>query len=184
MFYCAGDIETFSFAKPIGIGLIQSSIQLTYSIYKDKPNEIIFIGTCGCYDDSKSLLEVFESKSASNIELSFLQQQSYTPLDNCITLESVSHETLSQSTPHKIINSSNYISTDNQLTKNLLKFGIAYENMEFFSILQVAKYFNLPALGIFCSTNHIHKESHQEFLANHKIAVKKIESYVKDKQNG
>ncbi|WP_104722428.1 nucleoside phosphorylase-I family protein [Helicobacter mesocricetorum] len=185
MFYCAGDIETFTFAKPIGVGLIQSSIQLTYSIYRDKPNEIIFIGTCGCYDDSKNILEIFESRSASNIELSFLQQQSYTPLDNFITLEeNVSHETLSKLTPHKIINSSNYISTDTQLTKNLLKLGIAYENMEFFSVLQVAKYFNLPAFGIFCSTNHIHKDAHKEFLANHKIAMRKIESYIKAKQNG
>ena len=182
MIYCAGNTEFFSFAKPIGVGLVNSAIGLTSSIYKDNPSEIIFVGTCGCYDSSRNLLEVFESQSASNIELSFLQQQSYTPLDNLITLENVSHETLLKSQQINIVNSSNYISTDSSIAKSLLKLGILYENMEFFSILQIAKHFNLPALGIFCSTNHIHQESRKEFLANQESAIKILKAHLSEKK--
>lgn len=181
MIYC-GKIETFSFAKSVGVGLIDSAINLTRSILYDRPDEIVFVGTCGAYADSIPLLETFETRSAVNIELSFLQKQSYTPLNNLLT--NVSHETFTKDSNNilqkqsKIVNSSNYITTDSTLAKQLVKLGISYENMEFFSVLQVAQTFNLPALGIFCVTNHTHQNAQQEFFENHKIAMKKIESYI------
>ncbi|WDL69924.1 purine-nucleoside phosphorylase [Helicobacter winghamensis] len=188
MIYCAGKIENFAFAKSIGVGLIDSAIHLTRSILHDKPDEIVFVGTCGSYSSNQPLLEIFETTSACNIELSFLQGQSYTPLDNFLT--NVSRETMTKdSNPltqdftkmQKIINSSNYISTDSKLAEKMVKLGILYENMEFFSVLQVAQAFELPAIGIFCSTNYIHKDAQKEFFANHKTAMQKLESYIKDK---
>ncbi|MDD6055692.1 MAG: purine-nucleoside phosphorylase [Helicobacter sp.] len=199
MIYCAGKCESFSFAKSIGVGLVESAINLTLSIMHDKPSEIVFIGTCGAYNVESQLLEIIESTSAANIELSFLQNQSYTPLDNFVNVsyetmgenldkdtsknKNVSHETfnLENAKSQNIINSSNYISTDSGLADRLLKLGILYENMEFFSILQVAKAFNIPALGIFCITNHIHKDAQKEFLENHNAAKQKLESYIKSK---
>ncbi|MDA3969234.1 phosphorylase family protein [Helicobacter ibis] len=178
MIYCAGNIESFAFAKPIGVGLVNSAINLVRSIMHDKPEEIVFIGSCGAYDNSAKLLDIFESQSASNIELSFLTSDSYTPTDNYITLENVSHETKELL---NIVNCSNYISTNQNLAQKLFKMGIRYENMEFFSILSVAKEFSIPALGIFCITNHIHKDSHKEFLNNHKQAMKNLEEYIRSK---
>lgn len=188
MIYCAGKIENFAFAKSIGVGLVECSINLTRSILYDKPNEIVFVGTCGSYSSKKPLLEVFESSSACNIELSLLQGKSYTPLNNFLT--NVSCETMPKDSniptqifakTQKIINSSNYITTDSKLAEHFVKLGILYENMEFFSVLQVAQTFNLPAIGIFCSTNYIHKDAQKEFLSNHKMAIQKLESYVKNK---
>ena len=72
MIYCAGKIESFAFAKSIGVGLVESAINLTQSVLFDKPDEIVFVGTCGSYSTAIPLLEVFESYGASNIELSFL----------------------------------------------------------------------------------------------------------------
>lgn len=182
MIYCAGQIETFSFAKSIGVGLIESAMNLTRSILYDKPDEIIFVGTCGAYADSIPLLEIFESQSATNIELSFMQKQSYTPLNNFLT--NVSCETITKDSNAilkqklKIVNSSNYITTDSTLAKKFLNLGITYENMEFFSIIQVAKTFKLPALGIFCVTNYTHANAQKEFFTHHKIAMEKLESYI------
>lgn len=180
MIYCAGGIENFPFAKQLGIGLINSSISLTKSIMYDRPDEIVFIGTCGAYDDNVDIFTIFETQSATNIELSLLNEDSYTPIDNYISLEDVSHET-NISTAKNIVNCSNYISTNNVLANKLLKLGIKYENMEFYSILSVAKYFNIPALGIFCVTNHTHKESQKEFFNNHKQAMKKLGEYIRNK---
>lgn len=185
MIYCAGKMESFAFAKNIGVGLIESAINLTRSILYDRPDEIIFIGTCGAYADSIPLLEIFETQSATNIELSFLQKQSYTPLNNFLT--NVSCETISKDSTMvlnhnlRIVNSSNYITTNSILAKRFSSLGITYENMEFFSILQTAKTFELPVLGIFCVTNHTHENAQQEFFANHKTAMKTLESYVYSK---
>ena len=176
MIVCAGKIEKFSFAYPIGVGLIESSINLTRLALFDKPEFLLFIGTAGSYGEYK-IFDIVESRGASQIELSFFENISYTPIDNVIINEglNVSHETL--------INSSNYITTDINYSKFFIKNGIGLENMEFFSVLSVAKEFEIPAGGIFVVTNYCDKDAHNDFKKNHKKAMKVLEEYVRKKFN-
>jgi nucleoside phosphorylase len=46
--------------------------------------------------------------------------------------------------------------------------GVGIENMEFFSILSVAKEFEIPVAGIFVITNYTNENAHEDFLKNHK----------------
>lgn len=198
MFICARG-ENFSFAKDIGVGLVESAIELTALILRENPQYLIFIGSAGAYDKSVNLLDIFVSNSATQIESSFSKDESYTPLDNKI--EIVSYETLqnqsadSRSNPNinlktildshnfAIVNSSNYICTDEIFAGKMSSTGIALENMEFFAILKVADYFKIPALGIFCVTNYCDKNAHSDFLANHKRARDLLESNARAIQN-
>ena len=86
----------------------------------------------------------------------------------------VSHETKTA-----IVNSSNYITTDSRVGKLMTKMGIALENMEFYSVLSVAKEFHLPARGIFCVTNHTDSAAHETFIKRHAEAMKLLDSYVR-----
>lgn len=198
MFICARG-ENFSFAKDIGVGLVESSIELTALILRENPQYLIFIGSAGAYDKSVNLLDIFVSNSATQIESSFSKDESYTPLDNKI--EIVSYETLQnkskdlRSNPNinlktildshnfAIVNSSNYICTDEIFARKMSSAGIILENMEFFAILKVADYFKIPALGIFCVTNYCDKNAHSDFLANHKKARDLLESNARAIQN-
>ncbi|NPA87183.1 MAG: purine-nucleoside phosphorylase, partial [Epsilonproteobacteria bacterium] len=81
-----------------------------------------------------------------------------------------------------IVNSSNYITTDELISKAYLKLNIQAENMEFFSVLKVAKEYNIPALGIFVVTNYCHKEAHKEYVSNIKKAKEKLIEYLLEKQ--
>lgn len=177
MIVCAGSFESFHFAYPIGIGLIESSINLTRLALFDKPDFIIFIGTAGSYGEYK-IFDIVQSRGASQIELSFFDNKSYTPIDNVIVSEglNVSHETL--------VNSSNYITTDSTYSKHFLKNGIGLENMEFFSVLKVAQEFEIPAGGIFIVTNYCDKDAHKCFKENHKKSMRMLEEYIKDKFKG
>ena len=176
MFICAGESETFDFAKPMGIGLVNMSINLTkLCIKKNPPPFIFFVGTAGSYGKHK-IFDIVESKTASNIENSFFNANAYTPIDNIIsTAEDVSRET--------IVNSSNYITTDEGLSKYYLSNNISIENMEFFAVLKVAQHFNIPAAGIFIVTNHCNKNAHQDFISNHKEAIARLTDYVKEPIN-
>lgn len=200
MFICARG-ENFSFAKDIGVGLVESAIELTALILRENPQFLIFIGSAGAYDKSVNLFDIFVSNSATQIESSFSKDESYTPLDNKI--EIVSYETLqnqradsckdfdkdssanlsaildSQNFPRAIINSSNYICTDEIFARKMSRAGIVLENMEFFAILKTADYFKIPALGIFCVTNYCDKNAHNDFLANHKEAQRLLESHAR-----
>jgi nucleoside phosphorylase len=173
MILCAGKNETFSFATPIGVGLIESAINTTRLCLFDKPEYIIFIGSAGSYGEF-DIFDIVQSSSGANLELSFLENNSYTPLDNVIKTR---NKTFKDET---IVNSSNYISTNKILSKQFLQYGIGIENMEFFSLCSVAKEFDIPIAGIFVITNYTDENAHQDFLNNHKEAMKRLISFLEE----
>lgn len=171
MIICAGNNETFDFATPMGVGLIETAMNLTRLCLFDKPEFLLFVGTAGSYGDA-NLFDIIESKTAANIELAFLDNCAYTPLDNVVS-------TNTQETKDVIVNSSNYISTCKDKTLKFLNYGIGIENMEFFSVLQIAKEFNIPAGGVFCVTNYTNENAHKDFVKNHEKAKQLLEEYTK-----
>ena len=178
MFICAGNSETFPFATPVGVGLIESAMNLTRMALFDKPEFLIFIGSAGSYGKYKPF-DIVETSIAANIELSFLENKSYTPLDNVIEAykkeDDVSRETMD------IVNCSNYISTDFELVQNLRKYRVELENMEFFSVLKISQEFTIPVLGIFVITNYCDKKAHETFIKNHEESKVKLMDYVINK---
>lgn len=174
MIICAGRNETFPFARPMGVGLVETAINLTRQCLFDKPEYILFIGSAGSYGEHK-IFDIVESKRASNIELGFLTQSAYTPLDN--VLESDNKFARNDT----IVNSSNYISTNEKLTKEFLDYGVGIENMEFFSVLSVAKEFEIPVAGIFVVTNYTNENAHEDFMKNHKEAKELLTKYLLEK---
>ncbi len=172
MIVCAGEIESFSFATPIGIGLVSSAINLSRLAIMNPPEFILFIGTAGSYGKHQ-IFDIVESRTASNIEHSLLLNTAYTPIDNVIsTADDVSHET--------IVNSSNYITTDGEISQKYLDKNIYLENMEFYSVMAVAREFSIPAGGIFCVTNYCNTNAHRDFVSNRLEAMKRLEEYLRD----
>ena len=165
----AGNKEVFNFATPVGIGLIQSTINLTKLCEFDRPDLLIFIGTAGSYGKYK-IFDIVESSASSNIEHCLLKKECYTPIKNLI---------VSRETP--IVNSSNYITTDEIISKAYLQLNIDLENMEFFSVMNVAKEYNIDVLGIFVVTNYCNKNAHKDYLRNIKKAKEILIDYLKKK---
>ena len=174
MIVCAGKNELFEFAYPIGIGMVVSAINLTQLCLLDKPKYLLFVGSAGTYGEH-NIMDIVESTGASNVELPFIQQKSFTPVDNVVVskFNGVSHET--------IVNSSNYITTDFELAKKYHSHKIGLENMEFFSVLRVAQEFDIPAAGVFVVTNRCDDNAHDDFLKNHKKAIAKLDVYIREK---
>ena len=171
MIVCAGDIEQFDFATPIGIGMINTAINLTRLCILNPPEFLLFVGTAGSYGNHQ-IFDIVESRTAANVENGFFTHGAYTPLDNIIsTADDVSRET--------IINSSNYITTDPTLSAHYLKQNIELENMEFFAVLKVAQELQIPAGGVFVVTNNCDRDAHQTFISNHKEAMEKMSVYMR-----
>ena len=172
MFVCAGNGEEFDFAQSIGVGLVESAINLTRLCQREKPAFLIFVGSAGSYDLNLPLLEIYLSEEATQIEQSFLLDQSYTPIVQSVksVKKDVSYETIDTlkalKFPQVIVNSSNYITTDLASAQAMCERGIVLENMEFFSVLSVARTFGLPTLGIFCVSNRCSPQAHTEFMKN------------------
>lgn len=173
MIICAGNNETFDFAQPMGVGLIETAMNLTRLCMFDKPEFLLFVGSAGSYGSHK-IFDIIESKTASNVELAFLSNDAYTPLDNVVS-------TNTEATKDVVVNSSNYISTNEELTAKFLKLGIGIENMEFYSVLKVAEEFNIPAGGVFCITNYTNANAHEDFMKNHAEAKELLTTHVRNR---
>lgn len=219
MIISAGRNEIFAFALPMGVGLVDMSINLTALLQKramvdgcgryeqnltanrqlgerlnlidspilqsaktsrnpDKilnalPREIIFIGSAGLYKEGE-IFEIYESSSAANIEISSLENKSYSPIESKIA-SIVPRGTCK-------VNSSNFITTDQNLAHKLFDRGYFLENMEFFAVLKVAQKFQIPAYGIFVATNFCDKNARADFTKNHEQAKKELEKYLKQKE--
>ena len=219
MIISAGRNEVFAFALPMGVGLVDMSINLTALLQKrvmvdsggryeqnlttsrqlderlnlidspilqsakssqnpDKilsalPSEIIFIGSAGLYKDGE-VFKIYESSVAANIEISSLESKSYSPIGSEIA-SVVPRGTCK-------VNSSNFITTDQNLAHKLFARGYFLENMEFFAVLKVAQKFQIPAYGVFVATNFCDKNAHEDFIKNHEQAKKELENYLKQKE--
>ena len=173
MIICAGDMESFNFASPVGIGMVDVSINLTKMCLDRRPEFLLFVGSAGSYGNKK-IFDIIESKSATNIENSFLEGSSYTPIDNMVsTSTNVSHETL--------VNSSNYITTNRSISNRYLSKNIELENMEFYAVLKVAQKFSIPCAGVFIVTNYCYEDAHKEFKSNHVKAMELLAKYMDNK---
>ena len=219
MIISAGRNEVFAFALPMGVGLVDMSINLTALLQKramvdgrgrydqnltakqqlderlnlidspilqstkssqnpDKilnalPSEIIFVGSAGLYKDGE-VFEIYESSVAANIEISSLEHKSYSPIESEIA-------SIVPRGTYKV-NSSNFITTDQNLAYELFARGYFLENMEFFAVLKVAQKFQIPAYGIFVATNFCDENAHEDFIKNHEQAKKELEKYLKQKE--
>jgi len=199
MFVCAGKSEQFDFAHPIGIGLVESAVNLTRICELGKPEHIVFVGTAGSYGE-KEIFEIVESRIATNVEQSFFEGKSYTPIDNVVAsvayggaestapsvpnLQTISSYRLldgSHVSRETIVNSSNYITIDPAISKQYLSEGIDLENMEFYAVMKTAQYFGIPARGIFAVTNYCDPDAHNDFTKHHAQAMKLLTQYVESK---
>ena len=174
MIICAGNNEIFPFATPIGVGLIDSAINLTRLCLFDKPDYLVFIGSAGSYG-RYNIFDIVEASSSSNIELGFFNDSCYTPVDNVVKCE----KNLAKN--NIIVNSSNYITTSKNISKEFLTYNIDIENMEFYSVMKVAKEFDIDVLGIFVITNYTNQNAHKDFISNHQEALDKLINYIKTK---
>ena len=178
MIISAGRNEIFDFALPMGVGLVDMSINLTKFLCENRqslPSEIIFVGSAGLYKEGK-ILKIYESRSAVNCEISALYELSYSP---------ISYEIISRNSPdvsyETITNSSNFITTDKKSALKFFERGYFLENMEFFAVLKVTEKFQIPAYGIFCATNFCNSNAHVDFLKNHAAATATLTKYLKTK---
>ncbi len=169
MILCAGRNETFDFALPIGVGLVESAINLTAIMIDKKPSSLHFVGSAGSYGNHQ-IFDIIHSCVATNVENSYFTHGAYSPLENKI----VSRET------SEVINSSNYITTDKSLSCYYQEAGITAENMEFYAIMMVAQKYNIPCSGDFIITNYCDEHAHKDFIHHHEKAKTLLSNYIKE----
>ncbi len=185
MIVCAGKIEQFDFARPVGIGMIESAITLTQLCIQEKPEEVLFVGTAGSYGKHE-IFDIVSSHTAANIEQSFFEGNAYSPIADaldgisCDDAEKVFSNVSRETKNAVIVNSSNYITTNRALWEHYTARKIYLENMEFFGVVQAAKLCGIPATGLFVITNYCDENAHRDFVKNHQEAMERLTGFVEE----
>ncbi len=171
MFLCAGRTEQFSFAKPIGVGLVEAAIGSTL-IAQNTKEPLIFIGTAGSYNEIDTPIgSLCFVKKATQLEL-----RGETPIEQII--QSVLPPIVSHETIFKTCNSSTYITTNQNDADEFYKKGLQIENMEIFSVLSVANKFGLSAYGILYITNLCNENARKDYLKNLPLAKMSLQKLL------
>ncbi len=187
MFICAGKSEQFDFALPVGIGLVDVATRLTQRCIAQKPDFLCFVGTAGSYGE-KAIFDIIESRYATQIEQSLIHADAYTPLEEIVKgISSLGDESETDAVLFKnrnvsretVVNSSNYITTNEAAGVWHRERGIHLENMEFYAVVKVAQMFDIPAMGIFAVTNYCNEDAHRDFIKNHQEAMERLTEYTK-----
>ncbi len=187
MFICAGKSEQFDFALPVGIGLVDVATRLTQRCIAQKPDFLCFVGTAGSYGE-KAIFDIIEARHATQIEQGLIHATAYTPLEEIVEgISSLGDETETDSllfkncnvSREKVMNSSNYITTNEAAGVWYRDRGIHLENMEFYAVVKVAQMFDIPATGVFVVTNYCNEDAHKDFIKNHQEAMERLTEYMK-----
>ncbi|MDR1976181.1 MAG: purine-nucleoside phosphorylase [Campylobacteraceae bacterium] len=175
MIVSAGLSEIFPFATPIGVGLVNASINLTRIVMTESPKKILFVGTAGSYGKYK-VFDLITTNRAVNIEIGFLQNLSYSPI--LAEARGVDPDVPRETLNKIVVNSSNFITADAAQSKLFLENGLSIENMEFFAVLKVAEKFDIPTIGLFCIANYCDKDAHDNYFQNNREAKEKLTEAV------
>ena len=188
MIICAGRIEQFDFARPVGIGMVEAAVTLTQLCEKQMIEHILFVGTAGSYG-KHDIFDIVPSYTAANIEQSFFEGTAYSPIADAlggISCNSIEEKLsdVSRETNHTVVvNSSNYITTNKALWAEYTARNIYLENMEFFGVVQAAKQCGIFASGLFIVTNYCDEYAHNDFMKNHQEAMARLSSHVEKNLN-
>lgn len=198
VFVCAGVSEEFDFATSIGVGLVESAgrLSLLLNSLGGGLEEVVFVGSCGFYirgdkeaEKLPKLLEVFEVFHAANLEASGVLNLAYSPLlaplkefgskANGGKNSTSQQASKSPQIPYNTINSSNFITTDEGLSKLFANHFLG-ENMELYAVGQIAQMFKLKWRGVMCGTNFCDKNARKTYLANLAAAKENLLKYLKE----
>lgn len=176
MFVCAGKIERFDFAVPIGIGLVDAAASIARICETRKPEKLLFVGTAGSYGEL-AVGDIVKAHRAVSIEPTFFSGRAYTPL-SLDPIASVGGN-VSRETDSLVVNSPNFITTDCAVWKSMTIRRIGLENMEFYAVVKIAMRYRIEVEGVFGVTNYCDKNAHRDFSDNHRTMMAKLEAYIK-----
>lgn len=173
LFVSAGRMETFDFATPIGVGMINAAINLSKILAHKKYEKIIFLGSCGVYDEDLPLKRLFLANTFTQYEHP-KSSSFYSPIELEIIINIPKSKLIQAS-----VNSSNHICKDKLKAYKYKEAKCMLENMESFSVASCAKAYGCELGVLLCSTNYCDENAHENFMKNYKLSNEMLEDYAR-----
>jgi nucleoside phosphorylase len=169
----------------LGIAYLNSALNLERYLLnlKEKPSQIIFLGTAGSFEG----IDIGDISSVSKVSLlmsTTRMKLAYTPLkEEDLTINKKSEEKFSDiKSSHCFsslgISQSKFLYLE---LKKEFKNEILVENMELFGLAKVASDHKIPWEAYLGITNHIGARAHQEWKQSHAAVSEKLNNWFIEK---
>lgn len=178
---------------PLGIGSVECVVKLSAWLLQnrhlmDKDLEIVFIGSCGSYDENYP--EFLYSRKFLQVDITVLEEQA--KYIGKKELEITRTGSFSRALveylklPAGIINTTNSVTVRKVETGRFFDFidipwknEKIYENLEVYGIARFCNHFRLPFTAIFSVTNHVYEKGSVEWKENYMYLSKKLNGFIK-----
>ncbi len=162
-------VSAATLVAALGIGYLEAALELTRILDQHQNiSEIIFLGTCGSYNQDLAIGDIVTVSSARLLELGEAQGLAYN------VRKGLSYESGAEGLPCLC---SMEITKSSELSARILEyygFKQAVENMELFGVARVATERGIKWSARLAVTNYTDLNAHQDWLVNHQQLSKQL----------
>ncbi len=154
--------------RTLGIGYVQAALSLQ-KIIRDEPQiqEIIFVGTCGSYNDKYKIGDLLNISSVTFLERGAIEGSGYL-VSGLKPLSYNSAGLVSEDFEQAPCLSSLEISSKATKILDYYHYDAAVENMELLGVAKVASDAALPWRALLAVSNYTNAKAHEDWLREHK----------------
>ncbi len=158
-----------------GIGAIEAAVTTSRLLSENHPARVLFLGTCGAYDDRLTLGAILAASEAIAISVSELRGTAFRPQSECTrwastgTLPFPSH---SVAVPPAI--------TRDPDEAQLLATIAPVEHLELTGVFAACHAADIPVAAALVVANRVGPDAHAEWLRNHARVSRELVAAVRD----
>ncbi len=153
-----------------GIGAVAAAAATARLVEANRPSRVLFVGTCGAYDDRLAILDVVAVRAAIATSLDELEGRAYRP-----SLEAVRFETtwtVAGLPVHDVAVPSAIKRTAEGAVR--LAAVAPAEHLELTGVLAACRDVGIPIAAVLAVANRVGPAAHEEWRANHARASRAL----------
>lgn len=152
-----------------GVGALAAAVATTRMIAEVQPERVLFVGTCGAYDDRLALGDLISASEAVVVFLDELEGRAYRP-----DIERTRWEaTWALPFPACTVAVPPAITRTLEGARRLASLAAA-EHLELSGVFAACHAADVPVAGALAIVNRVGPSAHEEWLANHEAGSEKL----------
>lgn len=158
-----------------GVGAVTAAVMTAGLLAKLKPSHVLFVGTCGAYDQQLAIGDLIEADEALSISLEEVAGHAYRPAIERVRWPATLAFPVSLELPVHTVAVPMTITRTMEGANRLASFAAA-ENLELTGVFAACHEAGIPCGAVLAVADHVGPPAHLEWKANHaRVSLELIE---------
>ena len=159
-----------------GVGAVTAAVTTAGFLAELKPSRVLFVGTCGAYDDRLAIGDLLEASEALSVSLEALEGRAYRPAAECVRWPATLALTPPLGLPTHTVAVSTAITKDPEGVQRFAECAPA-GHLELTGVFAACHGAGVPCGAVLGVANRVGPEAHVEWKANNaQVSLSLIET--------